>query len=515
MRHLQIVSAPMPTGVAWLVNCLMELDIRTTPDGAYWQDEPGGSRLIPAEVHENLLWYLPALHRRQSFDFAADDAEVFWDHRLTFVCYPARPTVLFVRDPRDTIYSQFRRLVHHGSYRESQGDLFAYLHQRETWPISFPLLFDLPPADTLAYYYITALQLVPPEQLLVVRFEDSKRDPAGQLRRVLDFLGIQRSEARIQAALAQSDVRHSLAIGAKMAGRPGPAKLSSRGGRIGEWQTAYSPLALSAFEGPASVMLQLFGYQPLPAVPARAPLRSQGAPLPALERIQALMAGADLNTAETLIRETLTAPIEPTARLQLAGQWLALLWTRAVLREAQSELPIAGQMARCLGILNAAYASLPEWRQAAAEILRPAHPLHALASPNPIFSPSLATEADFLAAMPQARASGRAYLLWRRPDCEISPAGLWQLCTLLGQPRPEPEAVMPQCLPHRSPLSEAQAAHARWGAEFARVTLHRLPPLLLIRCDALPAVAPASLGIWLAGLRVYRARGVLAWLRTD
>src|SRR3990167_1068769 len=104
----QIVSPPFSCGVAWLVNLLLELDIKTTNVGFgqnHWFSE-NEFTVIEAEPLKHLKWHLPILHRQEKFVFQKD-IEVFWEHRLDFVNQGYRKSVLFIRDPRDAIYSLY------------------------------------------------------------------------------------------------------------------------------------------------------------------------------------------------------------------------------------------------------------------------------------------------------------------------------------------------------------------------------------------------------------------------
>ncbi|MEZ0373472.1 MAG: sulfotransferase domain-containing protein [Candidatus Sericytochromatia bacterium] len=512
MQHFQIVSAPMPSGVTWLINCLLELGIRTTNSGMGWAETPGGSRMEPEDLRDNLRWFLPVLENQDLFRFR-EEIEVFWDHRLQVALYPARKTVLMVRDPRDAAYSQFRRLSHQGLYRESEADLLTFLAQPMSWQKYFPQLFDLPPADTLAYYNLYVRHQVPPEHLLTLRFEDCKRDPLGQLTRVLDFFACPCGRAEMLTAIAKSDFRQAQAALERRKARTGLSHLAHRTGRVEEWRSRLSPAALACFRGPAQAALQAFGYEPLPEQeqpPADEELIARASPL--LAEFHGLLAAGDSSSAELLLRQLLARNLDGEIRHLLSGQWLALLWTRSVMRAAQSHLPAATRMVRFFSAMNARYATLPQLRQAAARILAPEHPLHFLWPGQLIYRH--APEMDgFAVAAAAALASGQKYFLWQRQGVLLQNTGLFQLCALLESPFPEVVAAVPVCeAAGQDPATFAERAyrrHAQWGAEFQPIRLQQLPDCILLRVSRLSRDLAVDPGAWLEPQPCYQALGVL------
>lgn len=91
--------------------------------------------------------------------------------------YRDKKVVLLVRDPRDVVVSMyFERSRRERAY---SGTLSQFLHERRG------------SLDTiLAYYNVWAGARHIPSDLLVVRYEDLRRDTERELRRLLDFLGV-------------------------------------------------------------------------------------------------------------------------------------------------------------------------------------------------------------------------------------------------------------------------------------------------------------------------------------
>lgn len=521
------MSPPLPTGVSWLVNCLLELGIRAQGYGAYWQDGPDGSELLPAPAREQLLWTLPILHRQHRFDFA-EPLTVDCEHLLSCARFPARKTILFVRDLRDTLYSHFQRKLLNSRelelpgltsrrFSDSEADFLVYLRQAEIWPLHFGYLFDLPPADTLACFYLFWLAQVPAESLLLLRFEDCKRDPAGQLRRGLDFLGLEREPAACAQAISHSDFVHFQAINQIMRARTGSEMLISRAGRVAEWRQTFSPAALACLQGPAAEALQALGYEPSPAAPAAwsGTLRAEQTG-PVLAPLRAWLAQGDSGSAEAWIRAALAKPLSPPLAALLLGQWLGLLWTRAIMGAAQSHLPAAIRAFDFFSAFAARYATLPQLARAAMRLREPRHPLHFL-WPRP--QAFVAVGGDLAGAVERARAAGLPYLLWHSAGLRLELPGQLQLCALLEKHLPQADAVIPR-LETDSRLSAAAFAaralelHACWGAEYASIQPAALPACILLRLGSLSEIPVAGAEAdWLAGLKIYRALGVLARIR--
>ncbi|HEY9839369.1 MAG: sulfotransferase domain-containing protein [Candidatus Sericytochromatia bacterium] len=502
--HFQIVSPPLPTGATWLLNCLLELGVRTTAYGSSWTETPDGSCPGPAAKLEVLLWHLPALHRSHGFAFEPD-LEVFWDHQLAYAQYPSRKTILFVRDLRDATYSMlWRQLPREDLMREK---MLPCLQQPYVWDPQIPELFDLPAADTMAYYCLLWQEHLPAEQLLLMHFEDSKADPRGQLKRALAFIGIERSESALSEALERSQLEHFQAIGRLMVQKTGINKSLHRKGAIQEWKQVFPPEALSSFDGPTQKSLLALGYDPLPQpqaqplTPAQAELRRQATHF--LERNQ-------LNRLWGWIQEQLPAASDPEALL-LASQLLALLWTRAILGPAQLLLPAAGRMASLFAALNAEFLGYPQISRAARNAVHPGHPLHRLQLP-PIFRADPGRSLAYAAAA--AQVEGQPFLLWQQPGIRLETSGLWQLLQGLDGRDPELAAAVPviEQLPAAGDFTRlAGLRQAREGAEFRPLRLAELPACIVFRCDRLAGLPlGAEPATWLGELRIHQALGVLA-----
>jgi hypothetical protein len=116
--------------------------------------------------------------------------------------FRGKKVVFLARDPRDVIVSSYfemknrSRLFGDNPYEQHtstfDGSLPEFIHQRRGG-------FD----TLLTYYNIWAQNRYLPQDFLLVRYEDVNSNPGGELRRVLDFLGLQAiSQATVDEAVS-------------------------------------------------------------------------------------------------------------------------------------------------------------------------------------------------------------------------------------------------------------------------------------------------------------------------
>jgi hypothetical protein len=98
--------------------------------------------------------------------------------------YRGTRVILLVRDPRDVVVSNFFEYTKRGGKRlagdeDYQGDLSLYLR------------YEIGSLETMIRFYnIWARNKQTPSSFLLVRYEDVHENTSGELRRVLDFLGL-------------------------------------------------------------------------------------------------------------------------------------------------------------------------------------------------------------------------------------------------------------------------------------------------------------------------------------
>lgn len=251
----QIVSPPFACGVAWLVNALIALDIKTTHAefcDAHWEKGKDGWS-ISAQAAQHLKWHLPILHTKEKFVFP-EEIEIRWEHRLDFANSP-RPTILLVRDPRDAIYSLYRR-----NYASVLGFL-PYLNRPDEWPHHFPGLFQLPPFETYAYFSKYWLAMASHMPVKLIRFEDIKQHPEQALDKVLEFIGISRPTEAIQQAIESSGFESARKAMAAMERATGTEFKTVRKAQPGEWRSTYSCDALANISHVGMNAIHSLGYE--------------------------------------------------------------------------------------------------------------------------------------------------------------------------------------------------------------------------------------------------------------
>ncbi len=280
---VDVISPELPCGVAWLATALLALGVPLwqpwgIDDSTSWERETasrwryrfagsGWSRLIPMLVdgHRFRLrpWPVPR-----------------FTHAWAGLLPRAPRTILFVRDPRDALYSEWQREQRKNAQRVAD---------------SFSGFLRLPfrhlPVDYATYaqlFWRCWLIAGAERPCLILRFEDCKRDPHRALTRAVRFLGL-RVSARARAAACHA-ARHEHAAAADQAlsaAGIGPRMLGD--GTADGWRTHFTPAMSAAMGSNFDPVCDAFGYarcvtnvspadEPLvdPAVLARAIAGEQG-----------------------------------------------------------------------------------------------------------------------------------------------------------------------------------------------------------------------------------------------
>ncbi len=197
---VDVVSPELPCGAAWLGNCLLELGISLWKP---WGLDTSGEwqRLGPFQyryVHgpSPLQQTLPALITGREFRFLPQPVPRF-SHRWPYT-FPARNKVIFfVRDPRDALYSEWRRQQANGRLSQNVGFAEFVGSRYYHYPFSF--------RDYLLLFLRLWRSVLAEQEHLIVRFEDYKADAMATLRRAVDFLGLTVATHEIHRAASRSD----------------------------------------------------------------------------------------------------------------------------------------------------------------------------------------------------------------------------------------------------------------------------------------------------------------------
>lgn len=228
-RKIYLVSPREPSGATWLINCLLELGIKTyrfSPAGMWHRS---GDRWL-LRSHEYLLRkWLPALVDHPHFVFR-DDVEVQWMHEWFTDDYADHEVLYFVRDPRDALYSRYKR----------EASLFSY-SEFATFPDTYTLL------DKITNWWLYNKTWLTHPRLHLFRFEDYKADAEGTLAAVLKALQLDYGGPDITNAVQCSTFdRAAAAERAYRAEHPDDSQLINRSGRPMEWQAGEMDKAVIA-----------------------------------------------------------------------------------------------------------------------------------------------------------------------------------------------------------------------------------------------------------------------------
>ncbi|HAM72079.1 MAG TPA: hypothetical protein DCM86_10595 [Verrucomicrobiales bacterium] len=352
MREFNLISAPFSCGISWLVSVLMELGVRTThaeprryPHG-FWIPAEGkgrGERIVPEGV-AHLRYYIPLLHRQEEF-LLEPGLEVLWEHRLDFARHAGRPTILFVRDPRDAIRSIYERNYLHFGWHE-------YLRRPDLWEDHFPGMFGLPPGETWAAWHAMWLGLQSQAPFLVLRFEESRQHPVQVVDRVLEFLGVRRSPEAVRQAVGESTVERARTAMERSEESTGEAFRVVGRGKVGGWSDHFDEEALQLFGGPAADWMRRLGYEPAPVseragdgIPAIAPGGASSGTVRLLAEADRLRTSGDpASAAARLLSGVLDARqagLPPGEELLLTVDRVAWDWTGRVLGPEAHQHPSA------------------------------------------------------------------------------------------------------------------------------------------------------------------------------
>lgn len=243
---LYLISPREPCGATWLINCFLALGIktyRTTVGGDMWI--PAGSGWILNPDEEPLKKWLPALSDAQHFTFL-DGIEVEWAHIWPTGKTADARVIYFIRDPRDALFSRYRRESPEVSFKEFLDfpDPQTLLGKLETWNLFNEAWLSQP-------------------DLMVFRFEDYKQDALATLKAVLGFSGITASEPAIRKAVERSGFERAAAAEKHYReAHPEDTQIINRASQVGSWKDPELAAEVAEITGRCGGMMSRFGYLP-------------------------------------------------------------------------------------------------------------------------------------------------------------------------------------------------------------------------------------------------------------
>ncbi len=232
-RKLYLASPSEPSGASWLINCFLELGIQVShkpvvdnvwrhadpvpPPDRMWQRTADGSHRLHPKAQVLKKW-LPALSRIESFSFRAD-IEIEYLQDLPTSREVGQPVILFVRDPRDSLYSMYCRVRPALDY-----DTFLRLPNPDT-------LYDRP-----MHWRLFVESWLPLAGENWFTFESYKRDAAALLQRVVERMRVPCDDRLIERAVVESSFEKARAAEQRYRTLfPGDWEVANRSGRPGDW----------------------------------------------------------------------------------------------------------------------------------------------------------------------------------------------------------------------------------------------------------------------------------------
>lgn len=244
MRKYFIISPREPSGATWLINCLLELNIKTFRNSSkgMWKSV---DEVYTLNQNENILKkWLPALSRKQSFLFR-NDIEIEWSHEWPTKKFEESQIIYFIRDPRDSIYSRYKRENPNQSYRQfiEFPDPLTLMNKIDNWCV-------------YNYYWMSF------DKISVFRFEDYKDNALSTLKSIIKYIDLNISDDLIKTAVDESTFEKASEAEAKyLLNNPQDTEKINRSGKHGEWKlNDESKDIAKIIEGRCSDLLYKFGY---------------------------------------------------------------------------------------------------------------------------------------------------------------------------------------------------------------------------------------------------------------
>jgi len=245
MKKIYLISPREPSGATWLINCLLELGIKTfrNSSSSMWLSQ--GEDHVLSEHEEILKKWLPALWDHEKFTFR-NDIEIEWSHVWPTIYHNDFQIIYFTRDPRDSIFSRYKR--------EAPDQTFDEF-------IRFPDVNTL--LDKVHNWRLFNLAWMQHSHLQVFRFEDYKLNDTKILTDVLAFIGMSYSNVDIERAIAASTFFRAAEAEIKYRQiHPEDKELINRAGKAGEWrQGIISSESLSYIESVCGDAMRMQKYQ--------------------------------------------------------------------------------------------------------------------------------------------------------------------------------------------------------------------------------------------------------------
>lgn len=217
-KKIYIVSPREPSGATWLINCFLELGIKCyrVHESQMWIKTEFGYMLTDEE--KILKQWLPILSRRNLF-FFREDMEVQWTHEWPQEKFLSHKIIFFTRDPRDSLYSRYKRESPNLTYIEFINFLEdkSLLNKIDNW-----LLFHL--------------LWLNHNNLKVFHFEKYKKDALSLLNEILVWIEEDFSENIKIHAIENSTSEQATLAEKKYLSNINCESVINQGGTVGRWK---------------------------------------------------------------------------------------------------------------------------------------------------------------------------------------------------------------------------------------------------------------------------------------
>lgn len=249
MKNIQLVSSQFPSGVAWLLNFLLEIDVmiyRGNKISDTWFCDQNNYYCLKKE-EQILKQWMPIFLDKQKFNFK-DEVFIRWSHEFPNENNSKGRVILLIRDGRDAIYSQYKR--------EQNNELFIDMLNNPYPPFNFT------PPITWSLFNDLWKNLIDKDKLLIIKFEDLKTNPAVTIIKLLNFLGISRTNEEINRGITSSSFERAKNAENEYKKETKNTQFTTvnRKGLPGEWRQSYSQEELVFFDGYPSYILKKMDY---------------------------------------------------------------------------------------------------------------------------------------------------------------------------------------------------------------------------------------------------------------
>jgi hypothetical protein len=161
-----------------------------------------------------------------------------------------RKAVYLVRDPRDVALSEYAYQTALGLVEQPLDDyLHAFLstgvNPFSSWPAHVESWLSAP---------------LSPDQLMVVKFEDLRKDSVAAVSEIIRFFGVAPDEARIGQAIANNSVERMKAKEKETPQRASKKGQFIRSGSVGGWRANLNETQVNIVRDHAAALLDRLGY---------------------------------------------------------------------------------------------------------------------------------------------------------------------------------------------------------------------------------------------------------------